>query len=373
MANEKRRAIYNYIKTVGLSLLELGDELIDWRYAAAIAFQVAEADKARIVEPWRPLSEEFSHLVKKVEPLIADFTKLELAQPLGGPVVFDRSEWIVTVIETIKPLVEPVFGRVAGVVATGGQSKKKSRRLTQAAATIQLGSILGYLAKRVLGQYDLPMTGGDIAPGGKLYFIYPNITNLRERFNLERDEFHLWLALHEATHSYEFESNSWLHAYLMKLIEENTEYMEVKLKDMFNKSGAAAFDIIRAIFSNSIKDLISVEANEALGRIQAFMSVVEGYSDYVMHELSREIIPHSEEINQIFDRSERSKKLAERLLEKFIGLDIKLRQYRLGRDFISAVADYGGMELVNRVWAGPESMPSLREISEPMLWVKRMG
>ena len=120
MANEKIRNAYDYIKTAGLSLLSSGDGPIDWRYAAAIAFQVSEADKERINQPWQPLSEEFARLVKKVEPRIAEFTKLELSGPLGYPVVFDRAEWIVTTIETIKPLVEPVFSRV---------SDRKSTRL----------------------------------------------------------------------------------------------------------------------------------------------------------------------------------------------------------------------------------------------------
>lgn len=375
MASEKTRALYDYIKTAGLSLLAPDDGPIDWRYAAAIAFQVAEVDKARINGPWRPLSRDFDRLVKKVEPHIAEFTKLQPAQPLGYPVVFDRAEWIVTAIDTIRPLVEPVFGRMASVIADRGKGLKASARLTQGAATVQIGTILGYLAKRVLGQYDLPMAGGDITPGGNLYFIYPNIANLQKNFNLNRDEFHLWLALHEATHSYEFESHPWLHSYLLGLIDENTEFMEAKLRDIFNKSGTASgvFDITRSIFSHPLKDLISIEANETLGRIQAFMSVVEGYSDYVMHELSQKIIPHSEEIAHLFARTERSKNFAERLLEKFIGLDIKLRQYRLGREFIAVVADHGGLELANQVWTGPESMPSLREINQPLLWIKRMG
>lgn len=374
-ADARIKYVVDYLKGVGLSLVYPGDELIDWRQAAALAITVSEAEQARIIEPWEPLSEEFARLVKEVEPEIAAFTHLELVKPLGYPVVFDRAEWIVTAIETIKPLVEPVFSSLISAVSGRRSGAKTPRRLVQATASVQIGTILGYLAKRVLGQYDLPLAGGEVAEDVKLYFIYPNILSIEERFGLDRREFHLWLALHEATHSYEFEGNPWLRSYLSRLIREHTDFMEDKLKETVDRleAGKASSSLAGILFTGSFRELMSVETNQTLGRIQAFMSVVEGYSDFVMHDLSQKIIPHSSEITGLFERNKRYKTWAERLLERFMGLDIKLQQYQLGKEFVAAAADHGGIELANAVWAGPENLPTLAEIKSPELWIKRVG
>ena len=57
------------------------------------------------------------------------------------------------------------------------------------------------------------------------------------------------------------------------------------------------------------------------------------------------------------------------MLQRLLGLDLKLRQYELGKDFCDAVAAEGGMEALNRVWDSPQALPSLRELSAPADWL----
>ena len=47
------------------------------------------------------------------------------------------------------------------------------------------------------------------------------------------------------------------------------------------------------------------------------------------------------------------------------GLEAKLRQYAEGEEFIRAVEQAGGTDLFDRVWRGPEWLPSLAEIRSP--------
>ena len=62
-----------------------------------------------------------------------------------------------------------------------------------------------------------------------------------------------------------------------------------------------------------------------------------------------------------------------RLLQQVLGLEAKLRQYREGEEFIRAVEQAGGTDLFNRVWQGPEWLPTLAEIRDPADWVARVG
>jgi uncharacterized protein (DUF2342 family) len=54
-------------------------------------------------------------------------------------------------------------------------------------------------------------------------------------------------------------------------------------------------------------------------------------------------------------------------------MNMMLRQYEVGERFAEAVTAAGGLALLNRVWEGPEQMPTMAELREPQRWVDRIG
>jgi uncharacterized protein (DUF2342 family) len=62
----------------------------------------------------------------------------------------------------------------------------------------------------------------------------------------------------------------------------------------------------------------------------------------------------------------------EKAFLRLTGLEMKMRQYVLGERFCRQVRDAGGNELLQRVWHGPESLPTMAEIQRPAMWVERM-
>ena len=60
-----------------------------------------------------------------------------------------------------------------------------------------------------------------------------------------------------------------------------------------------------------------------------------------------------------------------KLLDKLLGMDLKLRQYEQGKAFCDGVVARAGIEGLNRVWAGPENLPSVAELSDPDGWLQR--
>ena len=59
------------------------------------------------------------------------------------------------------------------------------------------------------------------------------------------------------------------------------------------------------------------------------------------------------------------------MLERLIGLDLKLRQYEQGKAFCDGVVAHGGIEALNRAWATPEALPSPAELDDPLGWLAR--
>jgi uncharacterized protein (DUF2342 family) len=60
-----------------------------------------------------------------------------------------------------------------------------------------------------------------------------------------------------------------------------------------------------------------------------------------------------------------------RVVEKLLGMDLKLRQYKQGKGFCDAVVARGGIEALNRAWTGPDTLPAYGELDDPVGWMAR--
>ena len=61
----------------------------------------------------------------------------------------------------------------------------------------------------------------------------------------------------------------------------------------------------------------------------------------------------------------RSRPGLSRLLERLLGLELKLRQYRDGKRFCDAVVDAAGIEALHHVFSAPDALPTLAELADP--------
>ncbi len=91
---------------------------------------------------------------------------------------------------------------------------------------------------------------------------------------------------------------------------------------------------------------------EILDRVQAAMAVVEGHAEHLMDALAPELVPEHEGLRAAMD-ARRAEPLGPREdPDALLGMDMKMRQYELGKAFCDAVVAEGGIELLNRVWDG---------------------
>lgn len=359
------------IQRFGLTLLSgLDDSFIDWYAASGTAIDIAGEDGAgAAVEPG--VSEEFEAYVDRAAPHVAEFTDLKLLNPLPVPVVFNRSEWIVTTVTNVKPLLESVLYDFIGTAMPAKRSRSVER-IARAAMASEMGLLIGYLSGRVLGQYDAPIMNPKSHVS--LYFIYPNIIDAEKRLQLPPEDFRLWLALHEVTHGFQFEANPWIKGYLKELIDGQTKYLKARLENEKPDDGLDAGQIdlfAKLLTTKSMRRLISPEENPLMAKAQALMSILEGYSEYVMEAVGADLIGGNDIADRL-DHARKSRGRFHQIVEKTIGLEMKIQQYRAGYLFIKQVAQVGGMDLANLVWQSPICMPTLTEIRHPEIWMARM-
>ena len=71
------------------------------------------------------------------------------------------------------------------------------------------------------------------------------------------------------------------------------------------------------------------------------------------------------------DRRRSSRSAPQRVIERLLGFDVKLRQYEHGKRWADQVAGSAGIEALNRVWSSPEALPTADELQHPGQWLKR--
>jgi putative hydrolase len=104
------------------------------------------------------------------------------------------------------------------------------------------------------------------------------------------------------------------------------------------------------------------------------MSLLEGFSDWVMDEVGTPILPGVPAIRERFEQRRSARRgTMDRLIARLTGLDLKIEQYRRGERFVAGVAAAGGREAVKLIWSGPDALPTETEMADPEEWLRRVA
>jgi coenzyme F420 biosynthesis associated uncharacterized protein len=350
-----------------------GEGLVDWQRAEQIALgRLARAEGRLPVAELRAAEPAYEQAMAAVVPLL----ETQLALPLPGVVerhaVVDRADWARANLVTFQHLVGRLESQLEAAQGAGfgaGVARLANRFLT----TQQIGFFLGYLGTRVLGQYDIALLSAEAKPG-RLLFVEENIRATAAALGVPLSDFRTWICLHETTHAFEFEANDWLRPYL-------AERLERQLAGVFDQARSLQADgligIVRRLSEargHPLTALWSAEQRRLFAETQVVMSLLEGFSDWVMDEVGEQVLPNVRAIRQRFEarRSQRLRGL-DGLIARLTGLDLKIEQYRRGERFVRGVAAAGGREAVRLLWVGPSNLPSQRELAQPTEWLARVA
>ena len=269
-------------------------------------------------------------------------------------------------------LLRPITDKLAEKMS--GSTKPLARSL----AGVELGVMLGWMSTRVLGQYDL-LVIEDENPEEQdiVYYVAPNVLSLEQRFAFPSDEFRLWLALHEVTHRAQFTGIPWMRDHFLGLVESTMESVDPDPKRFM--AGLQRMMEARRRGEDPMADggLIALFASdsqrETINQVAGLMSLLEGHGDVTMDRAGDGLVPSAARFGRVLRQRRQSARGFSKVLQRFAGLDAKIKQYAQGERFIEMVEAAGGTELLDRAWEDPANLPSIAEIREPKLWIDRMA
>ena len=325
----------------------------------------------------------FEEAVRVAELQVAGFTELEPPGDLPRVEAVRRSQWVERNLQGLRAVVEPAAGKIGEAVAAaqaesmpeGSSPQAMTQLLGQLSPLLlgaQVGTVLGSLGQRVLGQYDIAIPRPDGA--GELLFVVPNVAAFEKDWSLDPKEFRTWVAIHEVTHRFEF-ARPWAPARFRELLDDYTSTLRLDVDELrrrletLDPANPDAMQQMLGPGEGLFGAVLDDEQRLKLGRIQAFMSAAEGYGDHVVHALGGRLLSSAGRVEEAVSRIDTPEQ--DPVFMRLLGVEVERQHFDAGRTFCDKVADLTDEATLARMWDSADAMPSWPEVEEPRLWLAR--
>ncbi len=244
------------------------------------------------------------------------------------------------------------------------------------AVSTQVAVVVGAFSTRAMGQV---LPGALAGSGPRMLLVAPNVMDFQRRLELDRMDLAAWVALHETTHAVQLAAAPWLGEHL-------EERLRVGLGAVAGaaREGAGGFGVrglawaLAGHEAGSLRRVLGAQGAGALEDLNVTLALLEGHAEAVLDSVTPELIPSVRRLRQVLSHRGTGRGVGpgsgvSGLLSRVLGVAGKQAHYVYGAAFARTVLEAVGHEGFNRVWRGPESLPTTAEMVAPQAWLERVG
>jgi putative hydrolase len=290
-----------------------------------------------------------------------------------------RLDWVEWALGGLPPLIEPAAGRMAGALTAGpedaGPFGPMVNQIGGLLVGMQVGTVMGQLARVVLGHYDLPVPMGD---RGHLDVVPENVAAFERATGLPPEQVELYVATRQLVAQRLVEGVDWYKGHLTSLLEQVAAAIDPDVSGLAGR--LSSLDMANP---ESLQELLaggdllglssSPQARAALGRLEAFLALTSGYTVTLTRRVLEDRLPALGQIEQALRQAAQGPDGPARLIAALLQADPDKAEGARGERFTAEVLAATDVERLDRVWAHPNFLPTPEELSTAGAWLERMG
>ncbi|MGH9130362.1 MAG: zinc-dependent metalloprotease [Acidimicrobiales bacterium] len=365
---------------------------VQWDLARQLAHSVStDGQEETNVDPLERIRLE--ELARVADLHVSDVTGLSTSTTGGllSVAALSRSEWAARALDAWRPLLEllasslsrPPQGdgaALANLAELGGTGFAElmgslSQVMGPTLLGLQVGSALGHLARRAMGNYVLPIPW----PSSDVLALVPsNITSFAADWSLPPDDVRLWVCLSELAH----------HAVL------GTPHLRVRMEELLSayvggfRPNTTALDEMLAGLdptdpssiqaamgdpSALLGERATPEQRVAADQLEAIVLAIEGYVDHIMDQVGARLIQTYPSLTEALRRQRVDGDAGEAMVGQMLGLELSQASYDRGAAFVRGVVERAGPASLAHLWEQASNLPTPAEIGAPGLWLARIS
>ena len=241
-----------------------------------------------------------------------------------------------------------------------------------------VGSMVGHLAKKSLGQYDLPLPR---PVGQEIAIISTNVDTFASQWDLPLEDVRMWTLIRELV----------IHQlYGLEHIRTAVTDLVQSYIAAFRPDSSAITDKLSTIESSDPSDMMAslqkilgdpelllgaVRSSEQLNlqpRIDALLGLIIGWSDHMTDAVGSKVLGNPARIAEAARRQRVQSGEETVFVEKLLGLHINRQQVERGKSFVRGVIERVGHDGLQPLYVSAENLPTPAELDAPGLWLARL-
>ncbi|MEN9643506.1 MAG: hypothetical protein RL238_175 [Actinomycetota bacterium] len=329
---------------------------------------------------------QMADLARILEMHVRDLTGLDTVFPEITPV--GRGVWAQRTLEAYRPLFTELAVSLGQRPATDGDEADADPMaammsgLTQMMAPslmgMAVGSMVGRMAQRTFGQYDLPIPRNDTT----LLVVPANIDQFAGDWSLPVDEMRLWVLAQELTGHTLFSIGS-LRDQLAGMVRQyvgafrpDPSAVADRLSSLELSTSGDPTQAMQQLFSDPAVLLGAVQSPAQVAQqplLDAAVAAVVGYVDYLVDSVAVRVIGGDAlRIAEAVRRRRVEVTPDDMFVERLLGLQLTNEQVQRGKQFAGGVVDRVGEAGLTALFAKPDALPTPAELEAPGLWIARL-
>ena len=240
-----------------------------------------------------------------------------------------------------------------------------------------IGSMVGRLARRSFGQYDLPLPR---PPSGEIQILPATVEAFAKDWSLPEDELLLWVCLHQIT-SHATLGVPHVRAELERLLRDHAGGFRPDPGAVTDRLGhldpgsSSAMDELQQLFGDPevlLGAVRSPEQERLRPRLDALVAVIVGFVDHTVDQAAGHVMSSGGRIAEAVRRRRLEAGSDDVFLERLLGLSLTRAQVDRGVAFVEGVIEREGEAGLARLWTSARALPTPAEVDAPGLWLARL-